>query len=33
VRLSTFGATAAGTYRAQWRIGSGPLGPTLRVRV
>jgi hypothetical protein len=33
VRLSTFGATGAGTYRAQWRIGSGPLGPTLRVRV
>ena len=33
VRLSTFGTTGAGTYRAQWRIGSGPLGPTLRVRV
>jgi hypothetical protein len=33
VKLSTFGAARPGVYRATWRLGSGPLGPTLRVRV
>ena len=33
VRLATFGATGPGVYRATWRIGSGPLGPTLRFRL
>jgi hypothetical protein len=33
VKLSTFGATGPGVYRATWRIGSGPLGPTLRFRL
>ena len=33
VKLSTFGAGAPGVHRATWRIGSGPLGPTLRFRV
>lgn len=33
VKLSTFGTPTPGVYRATWRLGSGPLGPTLRVRV
>jgi hypothetical protein len=32
VKLSTFPNTGPGVYRATWRIGSGPLGPTLRFR-
>jgi hypothetical protein len=32
VKLSIFPKTGPGVYRATWRIGSGPLGPTLRFR-
>ena len=32
VKLSAFPRTGPGVYRATWRIGSGPLGPTLRFR-
>jgi hypothetical protein len=33
VKLSTFGSPAPGVHRVTWQLGSGPLGPTLRVRV
>jgi hypothetical protein len=33
VKLSTFTSGGPGVYRVTWRIGSGPLGPSLRFRV
>ena len=32
VKLSTFGTPRPGVHRVTWRLASGPLGPTLRVR-
>jgi hypothetical protein len=33
VKLSMFPSGQPGVYRATWRLGSGPLGPTLRFRL